>query len=100
MKNKSLKERLQEAVMYELTNEKAIVNIIGELFEKREQITADDIISAINGYFDSNHNYYDDWHIKKFGEPDYAYDIGFKVAVIEKLSEKIKEKEAKNNGMD
>lgn len=89
MKEKSLKERLQEAVMYGLASEKAIVNIIGELFEKREQITATNIIGAINGYNDGKYDSYDDWYADKPEEVNFDYNTGIKVAVIEKLSKEI-----------
>lgn len=89
MKEKSLNERLQEAIVYEIASEKAIVNIIGALFEEKEQITASDIIGAINGYNDGKYDFYDDWYADKPEEVAFDYNTGIKVAVTEKLSKEI-----------
>lgn len=89
MEGKSLKECLQESIEYDIANEKAIVNIIGALFKEKEEITANNIIGAINGYFDGKYDYYDDWYADKPEEVNFDYNAGIKVAVTEKLSKEI-----------
>lgn len=90
MKEKSLNERLQEGIAVGIVSEKAIVKLIGALFEEKEEITAINIISAINGYTDGKYDYYDDWYADKPEEVAFDYNTGIKVAVIEKLSKQIK----------
>lgn len=89
MKEKSLKERLHEGITCGLITEKAIVKLIGALFERKQAITENDILASINGYTDNKFaGWYDDWYTNKPEAVSYAYNVGNSVASTEKELER------------